>query len=219
MRTRIAWILVFAMSGLAVGAGAALAQVDVELAFTPDRAAPGQQVTLFASLANLSSEPVRANFTVAITLGRLSTGAMPFVVPLAAGAERSAEIPFVVPMLPMGGTMTITVTATAGGATDTATASLTIVSGATTAADSTTLRAIGTSVGTALTGGAPFTVSPRPSRMNRIRGSIPAANPRFRHAVDSPSCSRSHRSQRPGRRRSRCRARTWECSGATSSDQ
>ena len=152
MRQRIARILLLATSIIALGAAAALAQVDVDLAFTPDTATPGQQVTLFASVANLSSEPVRANFVVSITLGKLATGDIPFVLPLAAGMERSAEIPLVVPPLPMGGTLVISVTASAGGATDTATASLTILSGATKATDATALRALGTRVGTTLSG-------------------------------------------------------------------
>ena len=152
MQTRIGRMFGLALSVLVLGAGAAMAQVDVELAFTPDTAVPGQPVTLFASLANLSSEPAQTHFTVTIALGSLTTGAMPFDLPLAAGAERSAEIPFVVPPIPMGGTLTITVTATAGEATDTATASLTIETGTMLSSDTTTLGTIGTRVGKALTG-------------------------------------------------------------------
>ncbi len=154
MRKRIAGILMLATSVFVLGTTAALAQVDVELAFTPDTASPGQKVTLFASIANLSSEPVQANFTVAIAFGSLSTGDIPFNLPLAASEERSAEIPFVLPPLPMRGALTITVTANAGGETDTAIASLTIVNGSMKTSDETALRELGTSVGIALTGGA-----------------------------------------------------------------
>lgn len=137
---------------LALTAGAAFAQVDVDLAFNPDTASPGDPVTLFASIANLSSEPTITDFTVAMTFGELSIGPLPFRMPLPAGLERSVEIPFVVPPLPMGGTLTVTVTATANGATDTATTSLTIVSSDATVADAAALRQLGTSVGAALLG-------------------------------------------------------------------
>jgi len=150
MRKRVARILLLATSVFVLGAGSAMAQVDVELAFTPDTAAPGESVTLFASIANLSSDPVRANFTVEIALGHLSTGPLPFTLPLAAGKERSVELPFVLPPVRMGGTLTITVTATVGEATDTATASLTIVTSAKTTADAATLRDLGTRLGKAL---------------------------------------------------------------------
>jgi len=159
MRARVAPILMLATLLSTLAATTALAQVDVELAFTPDEAAPGQQVTLFASIANLSSEPVHANFTVAIAFGMLSIPPMPFTLPLAAGLERSAEIPFVVPPLPMGGKLVVTVTATAAGATDTATATLNIVAGALTSADSAPLRAFGTTIGKSLGGSADVTAT------------------------------------------------------------
>ncbi len=159
MRKSIAPILALATTLITLGATGALAQVDVELAFTPDAAAPGEPVTLFASIANLSSEPGPVDFTVSIGFGMLSTGPLHFSMPLAAGVERSAEIPFVVPPLPMAGTLNITVTATANGATDTATASLSIAAGPMTAADASPLRALGTNVGKALAGDANPTAS------------------------------------------------------------
>ncbi|HZL84380.1 MAG TPA: hypothetical protein VFD07_03280 [Candidatus Krumholzibacteria bacterium] len=154
MRRRIAGILTLATSLFVLSVATASAQVDVELAFTPETASPGQKVTLFASIANLSSEPVQADFTVAIALGSMSTGAIPFVLPLAAGLERSAEIPFIVPPVMLRGVLTITVSATAGGQTDTAVATLTLVNGSFKTTDETTLRQLGTSVGMALTGSA-----------------------------------------------------------------
>lgn len=154
---------------VALGAGAASAQVDVNLAFNPSTAAPGQQVTLFASIANLSSESVNSNFTVTMSFGDFSLPPLPFMLPLAAGFEKSTEVPFVIPPLPNGGTLTITVTAEAGGSTDTATASLTIASGlATGIPNASSLLGFGTNVGNALTGNG-GTVATVPSTMSDVK--------------------------------------------------
>lgn len=123
-----------------------LAQVDVELAFSPDTAGPGTAVTLLASIANLGAEPVEADLAVTISVGPFTIGPIRGRMALAAGQELSREVRFVVPRLPLGGTITLTVTATAGGSSDTATASLTIVPGAAAAADETALRSLGRDV-------------------------------------------------------------------------
>lgn len=150
MSKRIARLVLTAASVLAVGASAALAQTDVELAFSVPSASPGQTVTLFASMTNLSSDPAVTNFTVTVSLGDLSTGPIAYSMPIPAGFEKSTEIPFVVPPFPFGGTVSITVAATSGGSTDTATASLTILTNSATAPTAAMLQGIGTSVGSAL---------------------------------------------------------------------
>jgi hypothetical protein len=128
---------------VALGATAAQAQIDVELAFDPDVAAPGDMVTLFASIANLGDEAVVADLEVTVEAGDVVVGPLFGQVPLAAGEELSAELVFIVPPVPEGGTLTITVTATAGEYTDTAVATLTVVVGGGQAASARDLRYIG----------------------------------------------------------------------------
>lgn len=150
MFERIARLALTAASVLAIGAGAASAQTDVELGFSVPSASPGDKVTLFASMANLASDPAVTNFTVTVAIGDLSIGPLAYSMPIPAGFEKSTEIPFVVPPVAFGGTVNITVAATSGGSTDTATASLTIVTNAATAPTSAMLQGIGSSVGSAL---------------------------------------------------------------------
>jgi hypothetical protein len=108
-------------------ASAASAQIDVELAFDPEVAYPGDTVTMFAGISNLGDEDVLATIELMINVNDMDFG--PFVgeLPLAAGEECSREFAFYVPPVPMDVTMTITVTATAGDYSDTATATLTIL--------------------------------------------------------------------------------------------
>ena len=108
-------------------AGAASAMCDVELAFSPDTAAPGDEVLFFASIANLGDEDAVATIDLTLTFMDYEFGPFTCDLPLAAGEELSRELAFIVPMVPMGGTFSITVTATCNGESDTATASLTIV--------------------------------------------------------------------------------------------
>jgi hypothetical protein len=171
---RISRMLLAAASTFVLAATAAQAQVDVELAFTPDTAVPGQSVTLFASIANLSSDPVQASFTVAVTVEHasfdpISFNSPPFTLPLAASVERSVEVPFVVPPLPMGGTLTITVTATVGESTDTTTARLTILGAAPMTSTESAVRSLGTKIGKALAGGDDATATEGAS-MSAIKG-------------------------------------------------
>ncbi len=107
-------------------ASVALAQIDVNMAFDPAVAAPGDQVTFFTSIANLGDEDVIADIAVTVAFADYTFGPVEGQLPLAAGQELSREFTFMVPPLPYGGTLTITVTATAGDFTDTATATLTV---------------------------------------------------------------------------------------------
>ena len=161
MRMRIARALLLATSLLTVGASAALAQVDVNLAFDPNTAAPGQQVTLTASITNLASEDVTTHFTVSVSYAQFSTGVQRFSVQLPAGYTRSAVVPFVVPALPVipqipaTGTLEVTITAQVGQQSDTAHATLTLLPGPppTALPDLTSLARLGTALGTAFSGG------------------------------------------------------------------
>ncbi|MEN8008222.1 MAG: hypothetical protein ABFS42_14470 [Candidatus Krumholzibacteriota bacterium] len=107
-------------------AGSAMAACDVELGFSPDVAAPGDMVTMFVSIANLGDTDEIADIEIMITFMGYEVGPLMGQLPLAAGEELSQECTFMVPPLPMGGTLSISVTATCGGMSDTATASLTI---------------------------------------------------------------------------------------------
>lgn len=118
--------LVLAASFVFGMAGAASAMCDVELAFSPDVAGPGDEVAFFASIANLGDEDAVATIDMTLTFMEYEFGPFSCDLPLAAGEELSRELAFIVPPLPMEGTFTITVTATCNGESDTATASLTI---------------------------------------------------------------------------------------------
>ena len=107
-------------------AGGAWAACDVELAFTPDTVAAGDEVTMFASIANLGDQDTMADLVISVTFMDYEVGPLEGQMPLAAGEELSNEATFVVPPLPYGGTLTITVTATCDGVSDTATATLTV---------------------------------------------------------------------------------------------
>jgi len=107
-------------------AGGAMAACAVDLAFSPDVAAPGDEVTLFVSIANLGDTDEIADIEITVTFMEYEVGPLMGQLPLAAGEELSQELAFIVPPVPMGGTLTITVTATCGGMSDTATATLTI---------------------------------------------------------------------------------------------
>jgi hypothetical protein len=160
MFMRNATTLLLATALLGAGASATLAQVDVNLAFDPSIAAPGQQVTLSASLANLAPTAVTVDFTVAVSYANLNTGAQHFTVPVPAGYTRSAQIPFVVPALPVipqipsTGVLDVSITATVGQQSDTAHATLTLLPGAppATMPNLTTLARLSTNLGAALTG-------------------------------------------------------------------
>ena len=111
-------------------AGSALAAVDVELAFAPDTVAPGDEVQMFSSIANMGDAETVADLEVTISFMGYEVGPLAGELPLAAGEELSQEFAFMVPPLPMDGTMMITISATADGVTNTATATLTIVADA-----------------------------------------------------------------------------------------
>ena len=109
-------------------ASAAFAQVDVELAFDPAEAYPGDTVSFFAAITNLGDEAADMDLGMTFAWEEWEFGPFPGVLPLAAGEELSTEFDFMIPPFPFGGTLTITIVATAGEYSDTAIASLTILS-------------------------------------------------------------------------------------------
>lgn len=118
--------LFLTLSIVALFAAPAAAQVDVELAFDPASAAPGDMVTFYASVANLGDEAVAADLELMVSFGGFDIGPVTAQLPLAAGEELSLELPLVVPMVISGGDLVITVTATADGMSDSATATLSV---------------------------------------------------------------------------------------------
>jgi hypothetical protein len=107
--------------------GAALAAVDVEMAFAPDTVAPGDEVQMFSSIANMGDAETVAALEISISFMGYEVGPLMGEMPLAAGEELSQEFAFIAPPLPMSGTMEITISATADGVTNTSTATLNIV--------------------------------------------------------------------------------------------
>ncbi len=114
---------------LALGATSALAQIDVNMAFDPTEASAGDQVSFFVSVANLGDAAVVADLEITVSFGTFTFGPIGGMLPLAAGQELSHEIVLFVPPLPTGGDLTISLTATADGFSDSATATLTVLPG------------------------------------------------------------------------------------------
>lgn len=112
---------------VALCASAAVAQIDVDLAFDPTEAAPGDEVGIFMAIANLGDEAVVAEIELYATYNEYEFGPLTGNLPLAAGEEMSKEMVFIVPFVPESGDLVISVTATAGEYSDTAEAVLTII--------------------------------------------------------------------------------------------
>jgi len=121
------WTALLASMLMILGAAASLAQIDVELAFDPEVVYPGDTVTMFAGIANLGDTDVVADIELTLTLNDMDFGPFAGQLSLAAGEELSREFSFYIPPVPMDVTLVITVTATAGDYSDTATANLTIM--------------------------------------------------------------------------------------------
>lgn len=144
MRTTLAPVLVAGL--IALGAGTAAAQIDVNLGFTPNTASSGQSVTFFSSVANLGAEPVTATLELTIAIGGFNIGPIRTNTSLAAGQERSVERAFTIPSFLPAGTLSLTLRGTAGSSSDTATASLTIVNPTAVTPTAEQLRAFGTGI-------------------------------------------------------------------------
>lgn len=113
---------------LILGTGLAVACPEVQVAFDPTQAAPGDQVNFFARLANNGTAPVTATIEMNITFGGHTFGPFTRDLELGAGFEQAIEFAFLVPPMAPPGTLTIDVAASAEGCpTSTAAASLEIV--------------------------------------------------------------------------------------------
>ena len=123
-------IRIFAMIALmiALSAGMAAACPEVQVAFDPAQAGPGDVVHFFSRLANNGTEAITANLEITLTFADHTVGPFSRPVPLGAGFDHSTEFDFMIPAFAMPGTFSITVAASADGCpTSTATGTLEIV--------------------------------------------------------------------------------------------
>jgi hypothetical protein len=120
--------LVMGALGLFLSAGLAAACPEVQVAFDPATAGPGDTVHFFSRLANDGTEAITASLDLTISFDDHQIGPFTQSVPLGAGFDHSVEFDFVIPPFAMPGTLGITVAASSDGCpTSTATASLEIV--------------------------------------------------------------------------------------------
>lgn len=113
---------------LILSTGLALACPEVQVAFDPTQAAPGDQVHFFSRLANNGTEPLTAAIEMSVTFNDRTFGPFTRTVELGAGFDHTVEFDFMIPSFAQPGTLTISVVASAEGCpASTATASLEIV--------------------------------------------------------------------------------------------
>jgi len=107
-------------------ASPAVAQIDIEMAFDPDEVAPGDFVTLTGSIYSSYPEDLDAEFEFSASLNDCEIGPFTAVLEVCGGLVFEFSVPVYVPMGLRAGELTISITVTAEGASDTAVASLTI---------------------------------------------------------------------------------------------
>jgi hypothetical protein len=113
---------------LVLGAGVTFACPEVQVAFDPAQAAPGDQVHFYFLLANNGTEAITATIETTIRFDDFTIGPISHPMELGAGFERTIEFDFTVPPPAAGGTLTIEVAASAEGCpTSTSTATLEIL--------------------------------------------------------------------------------------------
>ncbi len=108
-------------------AGAASAQFTVDMSFDPDVAASGDAVTFAVSIVNTDPDPVDLDIALTASYGDFVIGPLPLTIPLPPFGDLSTSFSFIVPQLPYDGTLSLTLDATDGSYSTSATASLTIV--------------------------------------------------------------------------------------------
>jgi hypothetical protein len=121
----------YVLTALAIilSTGIAFACPEVQVAFDPAQAAPGDQVHFFSRLANNGTEPLTATIEMSITFNDHTFGPFTHDVELGAGFDHTVEFDFLIPPFAQPGALTINVSASAEGCpASTATASLEIVS-------------------------------------------------------------------------------------------
>src|SRR5262245_24696771 len=141
----------------AVCAVPAFAAVDVQLAFTPSTAPAFSTVTLSVSVTNRGTTTVTAAVGVSVSTRGFTLGPARGHLSLAAGQTRSRDMRFTVPPVGTGTSITLKVTGSAGGVTDTATATLTVGASSLREATDSALRDVPNEVLAAL-GAAPTSV-------------------------------------------------------------
>lgn len=122
--TRITWLT---LTALCLGATVALAMPDVEVAFDPGQAHPGDTVHFLYSLANVGTEGRLIAVATTVSFGEHTVGPFTRRIFLGAGQERAIEFDFIIPPMAPAGTLTISSTATDEDGSDTDTASLEIL--------------------------------------------------------------------------------------------
>jgi hypothetical protein len=152
---------------LVLGAGVAAAQIHVDLAFDTTHAGPGDTVTLSGSVTNAHALAVFAYLQVSLTLNGQPFGSVSGRLPLESGESVHASMSFSVPSLISSGIVEVSLVGTACDHSDTATATLTIVRGAT-VTDARALRTIGQDLIAAF-GAEELAVGVEPTDWSRIK--------------------------------------------------
>ena len=116
-----------ALAALFLGAIHAFALPEVEIAFDPAQAEPGETVHFFYSLANVGTEARLITLETTIAFDDFEIGPFTRRAFLGAGQEFVLEFDFRIPPPAPAGTLTISTTATDEDGSDTASASLEIV--------------------------------------------------------------------------------------------
>jgi len=97
---------------------AAAAQIDVEMAFDPAEAAPGDMVTFSASLTNASEETVVADFEFSMSFDEHAFGPVVMRLAVCGGKDVQIELPLVIPAHMCAGELALSVTVTVDPAVD-----------------------------------------------------------------------------------------------------
>lgn len=103
--------------------------VDVEMAFTPASANPGDEVNVFASLENTGDEAGDIAVSVSLDINGVTYGPYTGTATVAAGEAVTAEFAFLVPAELANSVVTVTVEASVGECSDTAVGVLTVGEG------------------------------------------------------------------------------------------
>ncbi len=127
---------------LVVGADAAFAELDVQLAFDRAGANPGDRVTLDGSVKNLHELAVFAYLQVTVHLNGSLVNTYAGRIPLEPQETTSSSLSFDVPSLLPGGTVTVTLTGRSCDNINVATTTI-VLERAVTASDDSALRTLG----------------------------------------------------------------------------
>jgi len=110
-----------------LAASPAAAQIDIDMAFDPAEAAPGDFVTFTGSLVSMYQGNVEAEFELSASFKHYEIGPITTVLPVCGGQDLQLQLPIYIPHWMCGGDLTISLKVTSQGMSDTATAVLTII--------------------------------------------------------------------------------------------